>query len=319
GIEGVVEYASDLFERASVEALAQRLIRLLSAAVLDASRPIGSLDILAPEERARLLGGFNDTAHALPAGTLPGLFAAQVARPPAAVAVVFEDEALSYRELEQRANRLAHHLRARGVGPEVVVGLCLERSPAMVVALLAILKAGGAYLPLDPEYPAERLRYMMTDARLGLLLTDSRLAARLPVASAVQWLLLDKEDTSGAPDTAPGVALHPEHLAYMIYTSGSTGKPKGAANTHGGLHNRLRWMQDAYLLTPDDVVLQKTPFGFDVSVWEFFWPLMTGARLVLAAPGVHRDPAALAATICRQGVTTLHFVPSMLSVFLAYE
>jgi non-ribosomal peptide synthetase component F len=206
---------------------------------------------------------------------------------------------------------------ALGVGPEVVVGLCVERSLEMVVGLLAILKAGGAYLPLDPEYPAERLDYMMRDAGLGLLLTHSSLAATLPIPGGITRILLDRADTSGELVTAPSLNLHPEHPAYMIYTSESTGKPKGTANTHYGLLNRLSWMQDAYLLMPDDVVLQKTPFSFDVSVWEFFWPLITGARLALAAPGMHRDPAGLVETICKQGVTTLHFVPSMLKVFLS--
>src|SRR5499433_3058487 len=239
GIEGVVEYASDLFERASVEALAQRLIRLLSAAVLDASRPIGSLDILAPEERARLLSDTADTAHALPAGTLPGLFAAQVARTPAAVAVVFEDETLSYRGLEQRANRLAHHLRARGVGPEVVVGLCLERSPAMVVALLAILKAGGAYLPLDPAYPRARLAFMLADAGAGLIVTHGALRERLP-AQGADILALDAEADAiaRAPASPPAVPLDPDNPAYVIYTSGSTGTPKGVVVAHAGLANK---------------------------------------------------------------------------------
>jgi amino acid adenylation domain-containing protein len=159
---------------------------------------------------------------------------------------------------------------------------------------------------------------MMGDARLGLLLTHGSLAATLPIPAGITRILLDRADTSGELETAPSVKLYPEHLVYMIYTSGSTGKPKGAANTHYGLLNRLSWMQDAYLLMPDDVVLQKTPFSFDVSVWELFWALITGARLVLAAPGVHRDPAGLVETICKHGVTTLHFVPSMLKVFLSH-
>ena len=182
GISGVIEYASDLFERADVEAMAERLIRLLAAAVADPERPIGSLDILSAGERATLLRGWNDTAHAIPSATLPALFAAQAARTPDAIAVVFEDETLSYRELDARANRLAHHLRGRGVGPEVVVGLCLERSLEMVIGLIAILKAGGAYLPLDPAYPRERLAFMLADAGAPVLVTHSALAgaAALP-------------------------------------------------------------------------------------------------------------------------------------------
>ncbi|TMJ30100.1 MAG: non-ribosomal peptide synthetase, partial [Alphaproteobacteria bacterium] len=226
---------------------------------------------------------------------------------------------LSYGELNLRANRLAHHLRGLGVGPETVVGLCLARSLDMIVGLLGILKAGGAYLPLDPEYPIARLEQMITDGRPVLLLTTSAFAPNLPVPAGVRCVLLDQEDTTAQPNTAPSVDLRRENLAYVIFTSGSTGNPKGAANTHFGLHNRLSWMQGAYQLTQEDVVLQKTPFSFDVSVWEFFWPLMIGARLVLAAPGVHRDPARLAELIQTQRITTLHFVPSMLQAFLAHE
>ncbi|MFZ2139328.1 MAG: amino acid adenylation domain-containing protein, partial [Xanthobacteraceae bacterium] len=304
--------ASDLSDRQ------QRFLRLLTA-LAGSDRAIGSLDILSGEERASILRGWNDTAHALSAATLPELFAAQVARRPDAIAVVFEDESLSYGALDRRANRLAHHLRALGVGPETVVGLCLARSLDMIVGLIGILKAGGAYVPLDPEYPIARLEYMVAEAGLRLLLTQSSLASSLTIPAGVKRVLLDLEDTTGQPDTAPSINLHPEHLVYLIFTSGSTGKPKGAANTHGGLHNRLSWMQNAYRLTQEDVVLQKTPFSFDVSVWEFFWPLVTGARLVLAVPGAHRDPVRLAETIRTQGVTTLHFVPSMLKVFLAHE
>ena len=190
----------------------------------------------------------------------------------------------------------------------------------MVIGLLGILKAGGAYVPLDPEYPADRLQYMMADAGLPVLLTHSSLAGDLagPGRGATACGSIRKTSRASRA-TAPSVSLDPEHLAYMIFTSGSTGNPKGAANTHHGLHNRLSWMQSAYRLTADDVVLQKTPFSFDVSVWEFFWPLITGARLVLAAPGAHRDPARLIETIRQQGVTTLHFVPSMLQAFLAHE
>ena len=319
GITGVVEYATDLFDRKSVEALVERLIRLLEAAVTEPDRAIGRLDILAPAERHTILHAWNDTARALPSATLPELFAAQVARTPDAVAVVFEEQSLTYRELDARSSQLAHRLRRLGVGPDVLVGLCVERSLEMVVGLLGILKAGGAYVPLDPEYPAERLAYMMADARLSLLLTVGSLGASLPVAAGTRRLLLDQEDTSGEPVSAPVLDLRPLHLAYMIYTSGSTGQPKGAANSHDGLCNRLLWMQDSYLLTASDAVLQKTPFSFDVSVWEFFWPLLTGARLVVAAPGAHRDPEQLIATIRQHGVTVLHFVPSMLQAFVGYE
>ena len=323
GLAGVLEYSSDLFERASVAVLGERLLRLLAGAVAAPDRAIGRLEVLSSSERDTIVSVWNDTARAVPPATLPALFAAQAGRTPAATAVVFEDRRLSYAELDAHANQLAHRLQRLGVGPDVLVGVCAERSVELVVGLLAVLKAGGAYVPLDPEYPAERLHDMMADAGLGVVLMQSRLASSMPVPAGVKCIELDRQDsrqdTSDEDDSAPRLELDPEHLAYMIYTSGSTGKPKGAANTHGGLCNRLGWMQGAYGLTPGDVVLQKTPFSFDVSVWEFFWPLMTGARLVLAAPGAHRDPAQLTEVIRRHGVTTLHFVPSMLNAFLEHD
>ena len=178
-----LEYRPDLFDRASVEALTERFIRLLEAVVAEPERAIGSLDILAADERAILLHDWNDTSRAIPSATLPQLFAAQVAKTPDAVAVVHEDERLSYGELDRRANQLAHHLRGLGVGPEVVVGLCVERSPAMLVGLMGILKAGGAYLPLDPGYPPERLAYMLEDAGAPVLVTQSVLSIGCPRAT----------------------------------------------------------------------------------------------------------------------------------------
>ena len=320
GMTGVIEYATDLFDRASIETLADRLLTLLEAAVTSPDRAIGAIDILRPDERDTILRDWNDTAHAVPPATVPELFAAQAARTPHAVAVVFNDTSLTYAELDARANRLAHRLRRHGVGPDVLVGVCLERSLDLVIALVAVLKAGGAYVPLDPDYPAERLAFMREDAGLGLLIAHSATADALsPGTGPAPLLLLDREDTSDEPETALPLDLRCEHLAYMIYTSGSTGRPKGAANTHGALLNRLAWMQDAYRLTAEDAVLHKTPFSFDVSVWELFWPLIAGARLVVAAPGAHRDPIKLVDIIRTHRVTTLHFVPSMLQAFVTHE
>ncbi|HEY8003625.1 MAG TPA: amino acid adenylation domain-containing protein, partial [Phenylobacterium sp.] len=230
------------------------------------------------------------------------------------VALVHGEQPLSYAELNARANRLAHHLRALGVKPDARVAVCAERSPEMVVALLAILKAGGAYVPLDPAYPVDRLRHMLSDSEPVVLLTQGDLAADFATGLPV----VDLADSfDGQPSTNPGRAeLTPSNLAYVIYTSGSTGLPKGVMNEHRGVVNRLVWMQRAYELTYSDAVLQKTPFSFDVSVWEFFWPLFTGARLVMARPGGHKDPAYLAETFQRDAITTAHFVPSMLQVFV---
>ncbi|NPD22374.1 non-ribosomal peptide synthase/polyketide synthase, partial [Corallococcus exiguus] len=273
---------------------------------------------LTDAERQQVLVDWNATAADFPRdATLPELIQAQVERTPDAVALAFEGRTLTYRELDTRANQLSHALIARGVGPEVRVGLLLERSLELVVALLATLKAGGAYVPFDPAYPAQRLSCMLEDARPSVLLAQEHLLSRLPAHDA-RVLCLDTQwdDVALLPRHAPPPRATADALAYVIFTSGSTGRPKGAMNAHGPVVNRLLWMQSEYALGPADVVLQKTPFSFDVSVWEFFWPLMTGARLVLAKPGGHQDPAYLARLVAEAGVTTLHFVPSMLQVFL---
>ncbi len=322
GIGGVIEYSGDLFDRGTVETLAGRLIRLLSGAVETPGRPIGELAILAAAERSTILQGWNDTARPVAPATLPALFAAQAARTPDATAVVFGERRLSYAELDAHSNALAHHLQGLGAAPESIIGLCVERSAEMLVGLLGILKAGSAYLPLDPDYPAERLAFMLNDAGSAIVVTQQALLGRLPPdpARTRTTVRLDADWPAIAlqPRTAPHTGLDPRNPAYVIYTSGSTGTPKGVVSSHEGLHNRLAWMQDAYGLQPGDVVLQKTPFGFDVSVWELFWPLIVGARQAMAAPGAHRDPGRLVETIRRHGVTVLHFVPSMLQAFVEY-
>ncbi len=227
-------YRPDLFDRASVAALAGRLVRLLEGAVADPGRAIGALDILGAEERRKLLIEFNDTARAVRSASLPELVGEQAGRRPGAVAVVGAAETLSYAELEDRANRLAHHLRGLGVGPEAVVGLCVERSPSLVVGALGILKAGGAYLPLDPSHPAERLGYMLADARAAAVVTEAGLEGRLGAAGGVVRVRLDADAAAlaGHPATAPPLSLDPANPAYVIYTSGSTGAPKGVVVSH---------------------------------------------------------------------------------------
>jgi arthrofactin-type cyclic lipopeptide synthetase B len=270
-------------------------------------------------ERQRLLFDFNATAVDYDLQqTLHGLFEAQVLRTPQAVDVQMADQRVDFQQLNERANRLAHHLIGLGVQADSRVAICVERSVAMVVGLLAILKAGGAYVPLDPDYPAERIAYMLADsAPLAVLVQGS--TAALAGALAVPVINLEQETWRDLPASNPPVSgLTSANLAYVIYTSGSTGQPKGVANEHGAVVNRLLWMQDACALTAADTVLQKTPFSFDVSVWEFFWPLMTGTRLLLARPGGHKEPVYLSELIEREQVTTVHFVPSMLDVFLAH-
>ncbi|MFJ3925000.1 amino acid adenylation domain-containing protein, partial [Streptomyces sp. NPDC090022] len=267
----------------------------------------------------RIVHEWNDTAVEVERSTLPGLFEAQVVRTPDAVAVVFEGVEVSYAELDARANRLAGLLVGRGVGPESVVAVALERGVEMVVALLAVVKAGGAYLPVDPEYPAERIAVVLADAAPVVAVTSQDLAGRMP--GGVPVVALDEPavvvELAGSDGRAPDVALLPSHPAYVLFTSGSTGRPKGVVVAHEGIVNRLVWMQERFGLGAADRVLQKTPFGFDVSVWEFFWPLLEGATLVVARPEGHKDPAYLAELVCETGVTTVHFVPSMLEAFLA--
>ena len=249
--------------------------------------------------------------------TIAGLFEAAVARTPDAVALEYEGVCFSYAQLNARANQLARSLRSVGVGPEIPVGLCVERSLEMVVGLLGILKAGGAYVPLDPDYPAERLLTILESARPPLVLTQQHLRDRLS-AVPVPCLELDAGWPRVAREDAANLApvASPSSLAYIIYTSGSTGTPKGVMNEHRAVCNRLLWGQSEYPINADDRVLQKTPYSFDVSVWEFFWPLLAGARLVLARPGGHREPAYLARLIEEAGITITHFVPSMLGLFL---
>jgi amino acid adenylation domain-containing protein len=322
GIEGYIEYNTNLFEAVTIERMIGHYSLLLGSMISAPHAPILSIEILSLEERRMLLEDFNATAEPLPEKTVIGLFEERVERMPNATAVQYEEDELSYLELNERANQLAWRLRELGVGTETRVGLLVERSLEMVVGLLGVMKAGAAYVPLDPDYPPERLNYMLESSQIKVLLTQERLREQLPPYGG-QVLELDgaeeRSRIAGHKTENPDVALLPENLAYLIYTSGSTGRPKGVMNTHGGLLNRLLWMQEEYQLEPGDVVLQKTPFSFDVSVWEFFWPLMEGAKLVVARPGGHQDPSYLATLIGEQQVTTLHFVPSMLSVFLDEE
>ncbi|WP_322014132.1 non-ribosomal peptide synthetase, partial [Paraburkholderia sp. J12] len=312
-------FAREHFGDEHVAALIERFERVLRQIGDDCGRAVGSLVIESPDEAAVLLA--KGTCNEAYVDVMPvhERVAREVQAHPERVAVVYGETQLRYGELDAQANRLAQRLAKLGVGPEVRVGIAVERSVEMVVGLLAILKAGGAYVPLDPEYPRDRLAYMLEDSGVALLLTQSWVRERLPVAEGVTVLELDTLDVSAEPAVAPQISVHGDNLAYVIYTSGSTGRPKGAANRHSALSNRLAWMQSAYALEETDVVLQKTPFSFDVSVWEFFWPLMTGARLVVAEPGAHRDPQRLVELIRDHGVTTLHFVPSMLQAFVAHE
>ncbi|WP_399199403.1 amino acid adenylation domain-containing protein [Streptomyces sp. WAC 06725] len=305
-----------LYEEAELGRHQERFLDLLSRlAHADPHEPLGTHGIATAAERALVLKTFNATSRPLPPTTLIGPIEAQAARTPGATALVHGDTAWTYAELDARANRLARHLASLGVRPGTLAAVAVPRSAGLVLALLAVLKAGGAYLPLDPDYPADRLAYMLDDARPVCVITDRE--GRVPGDGQVPLVVLDGLDLTAYPGTVPPRPLTPDHPAYVIYTSGSTGRPKGVVVGHRAIDNRLRWMQGQYGLEPGDRVLQKTPSGFDVSVWEFFWPLRQGATLVVADAGGHRDPAYLARVIREQAVTTCHFVPSMLQVFLA--
>jgi amino acid adenylation domain-containing protein len=321
-----LHYDGRLYAAAAAQALAARLEPLLASLSARPDGEIGRAEVLTAAERQQI-ARWNDTAAHYPEeGCLHERIAAQAARTPAAEAVSCAGATLTYRQLDERAERLAAHLQELGVGVETRVGICLERALELVVALLAVLKAGGCYVPLDPAYPAERLAYMLRDSAVPVLLTQQALLQSLAIPAATgpvagsgglpRVVCLDSPWEETAPRAARESGVEPGNLAYVIYTSGSTGEPKGAMNTHRGIVNRLLWMQETYRLTAADRVLQKTPLSFDVSVWELFWPLLAGARLVVARPGGHQDPAYLVDVLARAGITTAHFVPSMLQAFL---
>ncbi|AFZ36198.1 amino acid adenylation domain protein [Stanieria cyanosphaera PCC 7437] len=320
-LEACFEYNSDRFGVAQIERMLLHYQTLLENVVVNPDLHLSQIDLLTAAEKQQLLVEWNNTEVKYPQDKcIHQLFEAQVEKTPDAVAVIFENQQLTYRELNTRANQLAHHLQKLGVKPEVIVGICLERSLELVIGLLAILKAGGAYLPLDPSYPRDRLAFMLENSQTSILITQRQIEQNLPPHQAQVIFLEQKQPIKTKESIAnPICNLHIDNLAYVIYTSGSTGKPKGAMNTHRGILNRLLWMQEAYQLTTEDSVLQKTPFSFDVSVWEFFWCLMVGARLIIAKPEGHRDRNYLINLIKEQQITTIHFVPSMLQIFLEAE
>jgi len=319
-------YNVGLYDAATIRRRLEEYEQLLTGVADDPDANVSTLPLLSPGDR-ELLGGFNATGVAYPSeATLGGLFAAQVAATPDAPALVDHDgTVVSYAQLAARANQLAWWLRDHGVTTDTLVGVFAHRSIDMVIALYAIIAAGGAYVPLDPDYPDDRLGFMIDEAAMPVVLTQDHLRDRLTTLTTTAGVdatiaTLDRDPIAADhPTDPPPPVAGPDDLAYVIYTSGSTGRPKGVANTHRGICNRLLWMQDHYQLDTHDRVLQKTPFSFDVSVWEFFWPLQVGARLVIAAPDGHRDAGYLIDTITRHHITTIHFVPSMLRLFLDHH
>ncbi|MBQ1059238.1 non-ribosomal peptide synthetase [Micromonospora sp. C41] len=318
GVSGWFEYDRDLFEPATMARMAGHYRRIVELAVAGPHTAVDELPLLDADERDAVLALSRGEARRWPgAGWAHEQIAERARRTPELPAVRFAGRTVGYGELLRRANGLARRLRAAGVGPGVRVGLVLERSVELVVGLLAIWQAGGAYVPVDPGLPARRVALMLDDADPAVVLTQRRLGEKLSWDGPLWFAdeLLTDDVPADAADDRP-TPVRGTDVAYVIYTSGSTGRPKGVPNTFAGIRNRLLWMQDAYGLGPGDRVLQKTPYSFDVSVWEFFWPLMTGATLVVARPDGHRDGAYLVDTIRSEQVTTVHFVPSMLQAFL---
>jgi amino acid adenylation domain-containing protein len=320
-IDLVFRYKPDLFDAPTVERLVSNFLTLIGSAVTRPDVNSFTLPMLEESERHRIVVEWNDTAVDYPSNMmLHQLVEQQAARTPDATAVISGSQYLTYWQLNQRANQLAKRLRKLGVVPDSFVGICAERSLEMVVALLGSMKAGGAYVPLDPEYPQDRIYNMLQDCSPKAVLTQAHLLARVPSTSVPvicldkDWAQIEREDGTNLE-----IAMTGKNLVYCIYTSGSTGRPKGVPNFHQSIVNRLLWGQDTYRLEPSDRVLQKTPFSFDVSVWEFFWPLITGAVLVMARPGGHKDPDYLVQLIQEEQITTVHFVPSMLAIFLAAD
>ncbi|MFE0443144.1 amino acid adenylation domain-containing protein [Streptomyces fungicidicus] len=323
GLDLVYDVHAEVFTDREFAALRTRLDAVVDVLVGAApDLPLATIDTTTPAERRYLLHEVNDTAHEVPATTLPALFEQQVRATPDAPAVVFDGRTLGYAEFNARVNRLAHLLLARGIRRGDRVAVAIPRSFELVTALYAVHKAGAAYVPVDPELPADRIAFMIADARPALLLTTAELAAALPATPDTARLPADVAAGSvGLPDHDPtdadrGASLSGLDTAYVIYTSGSTGRPKGVAVSQRAIVNRLLWMREAYAIDHTDRFLQKTPASFDVSVWEFFLPLLSGATLVVAAPGAHTDPAALSRLIGAERISTVHFVPSMLEVFL---
>ncbi|MFE4462579.1 amino acid adenylation domain-containing protein, partial [Nocardia tengchongensis] len=323
GISAAFTYATDLFDADTMDRLAERLRRTLVSAATHPERAVGDFDLLAVDERQRVLSDWNATTVDLTAGpypataTLPSLFESQVLRTPEAIAVASGGERVTYAEFAARVHRLARRLIAEGVGPESLVALHIRRSLDLVTAAYAVLAAGGAYVPLDPDQPAERVAHVLDTADPVCVLTTSRdsFDAGERRVIEVDTAVLAGYSEYPITDGERRAPLRPAHTAYVIFTSGSTGRPKGVAVPHAAAVNQIRWITGEYGLGRDDVVLFKTPATFDVSVWELFGPLTTGGRMVVATPDGHRDPQYLADVIAAHGVTITSFVPSMLRVF----
>jgi len=316
GLLGALEFDSDLFDDDTATRMVSYFQNVIEQVCEYPDRPLSAITALDERQRRLVTVEWNRTFADYPGELcLHEFIERQIERTPDSVAVVFEDQEWTYGDLQKRSDRIARRLRALGVAPDTRVGVCMHRSFELIAGMLGILKAGAAYVPIAPDYPDDYLRFVIQDAGIDTVLTHEITQDRM-ASIGVSTLQADREDNQEPALEAESTNCLPANLAYVIYTSGSTGRPKGVMNTHQGICNRLLWMQEAFKLDAADRVLQKTPFTFDVSVWEFFWPLMTGARLVVARPDGHKDIPYLIDLIDRQKITTLHFVPSMLRKML---
>jgi len=320
GLVGQIEYNRDIFDETTISHMVAHWEVLLNGIVANPEQSVLDLPLLTDVEYQGMLQERNATTQAYPVERcLPDLFEAQVQQCPDALAMVFEDQHITYRELDQRSNQLAHYLSTLTIQPGTPVGLCLDRSLDMAVGMLAILKCGGIYVPLDPMQPPQRLAFILADTQLSLVVTHSALVANFPESvHGPRFVCLDSALDMLANESTASVAraMSSDFPAYIIYTSGSTGTPKGVMNTHRALHNRLSWMLHAVMFTATDRVAQKTPYSFDASLWEFFVPWMVGASVVMARPGGHQDSAYLRSFLQEEAITILQLVPSMLHVLL---
>ncbi|MDB5024425.1 MAG: Long-chain-fatty-acid--CoA ligase, partial [Mucilaginibacter sp.] len=307
GLDLFLEYNTDIYSTEQINRMLKHFENIMASVVGDPKQSLAGIDFLTKKEKQQLLQGLNNTAAEYPKDkTMVDLFEEQVKRTPGNIAVIFEDTELSYQELNILSNQFGDYLRKTyQVKPDDLVGIKLERSQWMIVTILAILKAGGAYVPIAPDYPQERINYLLRDSACKVLIDEQELEKFKRVRNKYN----QKNQRAG---------LQPHHLAYCIYTSGSTGNPKGCLLQHTGLVNRLEWMQKAYPLTANDVILQKTTFSFDVSVWELLWWAIQGASVCMLQPGGEKSPEVIIDTVEKYKATVIHFVPSMLSVFLEY-
>jgi amino acid adenylation domain-containing protein len=317
GIQGRIEYSTELFDAATIERQVQHFLRLAAEVIADPDRPLSQLDMLSAPEREHLLTAWQGAARDFPSGeTIPGVFAARVAADPDAVALIAGEHRVTYAQLATQVWQLANRLRDLGVGAGDRVAVCLDRSPSMIAAALAVMHAGAAFVPLDPAYPGTRLRYIMEHSRARVLITTSGMRALVSAGDAITICLdADPAATHSSAD-APHVRISPDDAAYVIYTSGSTGRPKGVVGLHGSTLNRFRWMWETFPFAPGEVAVQKTAISFVDSIWETFGPLLGGVPMAIVPEEIVRDPRALVALLAAHEVSRFLAVPSLLQVLI---